>query len=131
MSRRTERVAEAIRRISSEMIHSELRDPRIHGFITITKVEVTADLRYAKIFYSVLGDDKTKKSAAKGLQSAKNFMRMHIAQELKLRYAPDIVFKIDEKIEHSKRIDVILDQLQKERDNNVDTENRSRDQEAS
>lgn len=116
MTRRTERVAEAIRRLASEIVHNELRDPRIKGFVTIIKAEVTADLRLAKIYYSVLGDDKKKKLVSDGLKSAKNFMRGHIADELKLRYAIDISFRIDESAERRERIDNILKEI-KEREN--------------
>ena len=101
MSRRTERVAEAIRRLSSEILHGQLRDPRILGFVTITKVDLTADLRFARIYYSVLGDEKKKKNVGHGLKSAKNFIRKQIAHELKLRYAPDIVFTVDTKMEQA------------------------------
>lgn len=114
MSRRTDRVAEAIKRLTSEVIHKELKDPRIKGFITITKVTVTPDLRLAKIYYSVL-EDGEKKLIAQGLNSAKNFIRRHIADELKLRYTPDILFNIDESVIYRERIDKILDKIHDER----------------
>ncbi|MFH1594539.1 MAG: 30S ribosome-binding factor RbfA [Candidatus Omnitrophota bacterium] len=114
MSRRTERVAEAIRRITGELVQGGLRDPRLEGLITVTKVEVAPNLRYAKIFYSFLGEDKKKPRVAKGLKSAKNYIRKHIAEELKLRYAPDIVFETDSSMEYAKRIDTILNKLHDE-----------------
>ena len=114
MSRRTERVQEAVRRVVSEVLQRELRDPRIAGFITITKVEVTSDLRLAKIFYSVLGDEKKKKLISKGLKSAKNFVKKHVGNELNLRYTPDIMFKVDKKLEYSARIDKVLYKIRKE-----------------
>ena len=114
MTRRSERVAEAIRRLASEIIRDELKDPRIKEMITVTKVEITPDLRYAKIYYSVLGDDKKRELVARGLKSAKSYIRRRIADELKLRYAPDIALRVDERIEHSKRVDKILDILHKE-----------------
>lgn len=116
MTRRTERVQEAVRRIVSEVLQRELRDPRIAGFITITKVEVTSDLRLAKIFYSTLGDEKKKKLVAQGLKSAKNFVKKHVGNELKLRYTPDIMFKVDKKLEYSARIDEILGKIHKKED---------------
>ena len=117
MTRRTERVAEAIKRLVSEIIHGQLRDPRTAGFITITKVEVTADLRLAKVYYSVLGDEKKKKLIARGLSSAKSFMRKHIADRLGMRYATNITFRLDESGEHRECIDEILNKLEKERKN--------------
>lgn len=114
MSRRTYRVAEAIRRVTSEIVQRHLNDPRIKGFITVTKVEVTEDLRLARIYYSVLGDEKKKKLVAKGLKSAKNFIRKYIGNELKLRYAPDISLIIDKSFEYKERIDKVLKRIHKE-----------------
>lgn len=117
MSRRTERIREAVRRAASEIMHGQLQDPRIKGFITVTKVEVTDDLRLAKIYYSVLGDEKKKKLVEKGLRSAKNFMRHHIAEVLRLRYAIDVFFIKDENAEYKERIDSIFEKIKKERKN--------------
>lgn len=117
MTRRTDKVAEAIRRLASEIIHSELKDPRIKGLVTVTKVEVPPGLRFARIFYSVFGDEKKKKLVQDGLKSAKSFMRKHIADELKLRYAIDILFLPDKSAEYKERIDGILGTIQKEKEN--------------
>jgi len=114
MSRRTERVQEAVRRVVSEVLQRELRDPRIAGVITITKVEVTSDLRLAKIFYSVLGDEKKKRLVSKGLKSATNFVKKHVGNEMNLRYTPDIMFKVDKKLEYSARIDEVLHKIHRE-----------------
>ncbi len=114
MTRRTHRVAEAIRRVTSEIVQRHLKDPRIKGFITVTKVEVTQDLRLARIYYSVLGDEKKKKLIAEGLKSAKNFIRRRIGDELKLRYAPDISLVIDKSLEYKERIDKVLKKIHKE-----------------
>ena len=129
MTRRNERVAEAIRRLISETIHGKLRDPRIGDLVTITKVEVTQDLRLAKIFYSVLGDDKAKKLVAKGLKSAKGFLRRQIADELKMRYTADILFVIDEAVEHKARIDEILEKIHKEGEDEENKSDNGNDQE--
>lgn len=120
MKRRTERIAEAVRRLASEAIYTQLRDPRVAGFITVTRVEVTPDLRFAKIYYSVLGDEKKKKRVRAGLKSAKGFMRRFIGDALGLRYTLDILFKIDESAEYSGRIDEILNELHKEKDHEQD-----------
>jgi len=120
MTRRTSRIAEAIRRLVSEIFHDQLRDPRIRGFITITKVEVTQDLRLARIYYSVLGDDKKKKLIAEGLRSAKNFIRRGISNELKLRYAPDISLVIDKSVEYKEHIDNILEKINEDKKNESD-----------
>ncbi|MBN1354579.1 MAG: 30S ribosome-binding factor RbfA [Candidatus Omnitrophica bacterium] len=117
MTRRSERVAEALRRLASEIVHSELKDPRLKGVITVTRVTVTADLRSAKLYYSVLGDDKKKKLVARGLKSAKNFVRKRLADELKLRYATDISFIFDERFAYTERMNEIFNKLHREENN--------------
>lgn len=113
-SQRPGRVQEAIRQEVSRIVHGEMKDPRI-GFITITKVELTKDLRYARIYFSVLGEDKDKKLALKGLNYAKGYIKGLLADRIKLRYMPDIVFIIDESMEHTKHIYDIIERLKKER----------------
>ena len=115
-SQRPGRVQEAIRQETSKIVHVEMKDPRI-GFITITKVDLTKDLRYARIYFSILGEDKAKKLALKGLNSAKGYIKGLLADRIKLRFMPEIVFAIDESLEHAKHIYDILDQIKKEKHN--------------
>lgn len=115
MSRqRPERVQEAIRQEISNIVQHQIKDPRL-GFITITKVDLTKDLRYAKVYFSVLGEDKDKLLALKGLNSAKGYIKGLIADRIKLRYMPEIEFKIDDSLEHRNKIYDILNKLKKER----------------
>lgn len=109
MSRR-DRVAEAIKKEASLIIHDELNDPRL-GFVTVTKVEVTEDLRYAKIFFSVLGKDQDYKKTQEALDSALGFIRRLIAQRINLRLAPEIIFKEDRSIEYSIKIEEVLNEI--------------------
>ncbi|MDP3804790.1 MAG: 30S ribosome-binding factor RbfA [Candidatus Omnitrophota bacterium] len=115
-TQRPERVQEALRQEISRIVTNEIKDPRL-GFITITKVELTKDIRFAKVYFSVLGEDKEKKLALKGLNSAKGYVKGLIADRIKLRYAPDIDFRIDGSIEHTKKIYDLLDRLKKEKRN--------------
>lgn len=107
---RIDRVSEAIRKEVSIIIHDELKDPRL-GFVTITGVEMTADLRLAKIFFSVLGKEEDRKKTQEALTCALGFIRRLIAQRINLRFAPEIIFKEDRSVEHSVRIQELLDQL--------------------
>jgi len=107
---RQDRVTEAIRKEVSVIIHDELKDPRL-GFITITKVEMTPDLRYAKIFFSVLGKEEDYKKTKAALDSALGFIRKLIAERINLRLAPDIGFEEDRSVEYSIRIQEILDEI--------------------
>ncbi len=107
---RIDRVTEAIKKEISIIIHDELKDPRL-GFVTITRVELTQDLRYAKIFFSVLGNEKDYKKTKKALDSALGFIRRLIAQRINLRLAPEIVFKEDRSSEYSVRIQEVLEEI--------------------
>lgn len=109
MSRR-ERVREAIKKEASIIIHDELKDPRL-GFVTITDVELTQDLRSAKIFFSVLGKEEEHKKTKEAIDSALGYIRMLIAQRLKLRFAPEIAFKEDRSAEYGSRIEEVLNEI--------------------
>jgi ribosome-binding factor A len=100
---RVERVAEALRKEISNIIHDELKDPRI-GFVTVTRIEVTHDLRYAKIFFSVLGTEKEESDTNEALASGVGFIRRLIAQRIKLRLVPEIRFIQDKSSEYSVHI---------------------------
>jgi len=113
-SQRPGRVQEAIRQEVSKILHNEIRDPRL-GFLTVTGVELTNDLRYARIYFSVLGEDKDKKLALKGLNSAKGYIKGLLGDRIKLRFMPDIEFKIDETLERTQRIYDLFEKIKKER----------------
>jgi len=107
---RQERVSEALRREIGAIIHHELKDPR-RGFITITRVEVTQDLRYAKVFFSVLGKEEERQKSQAALESALGFVRRLIAQRIRLRFVPEISFHEDRSAEYSIRIQEALEQI--------------------
>ena len=107
---RHERVEEAIRKEVSTIIHDELKDPRI-GFITVTRVELTKDLRIAKIFYSVLGKEEEHRKTKLALDSALGYIRKLVAQRINLRIATELMFKEDRSTEYSVKIEEVLSQL--------------------
>lgn len=113
-TQRPGRVQEALRQEISRIIQSEIKDPRI-GFLTVTQVELTPDLRYAKIYFSVLGDDKDRELALKGLNSAKGYIKGLISDRIKLRFMPEISFRIDKSWEHTRNIDDVLKKIKKEK----------------
>ena len=114
MSQRKDRVAQRIKEEISNIIHDKIKDPRI-GFLTITNVEITNDLRIAKVFYSVLGDDDKKKEAKEGLESALKYIRKLLVETVELRYTPDIMFRLDTSVEYNMHIGGIFDKIEKER----------------
>jgi len=112
---RQEKVAEAIKRIISNFIvQDRLKDPRI-GFITITKVELSHDLRNANVFFSVLGKDADYKDTKEALDDALGFIRTLVARNIRLRFAPELTFKEDRSSEYSVKIEEILNEI-KEKD---------------
>ncbi|MEW8977291.1 MAG: 30S ribosome-binding factor RbfA [Symbiobacterium sp.] len=112
-SQRAARVGEEMRDILAELLRDEVKDPRI-GFVSIVKVEVSRDLRHAKIYVSVLGNEQQKAETMKGLTSATGFLRSEVARRLQLRYTPELHFTLDESIEHGQRIAQLLVQVQQE-----------------
>lgn len=111
--KRVKRISEEIRRIVSQLITSGLKDPRVSSMTSITKVEVTGDLRYANIYVSTLGDEKVKKETLEGLKSAKGFIRNEIGSNMDLRYIPEPVFHLDESIEQGVYISKLIDKVNK------------------
>jgi len=107
---RQERVAEAIRKEASLIIHDDLKDPRL-GFVTITRVELSGDLRNAKIFFSVLGKDEEHRKTQEALDSALGFISKEISERINLKFAPEIIFREDRSAEYSVRIEEVLNEL--------------------
>lgn len=118
---RHDKITEAIRKEVSMILHRELKDPRL-GFVTITRVEMTQDYRYAKVFFSVLGKEEDYKKTKDALDSALGFIRRLIAQRINLRFAPEFVFKEDKSSEYSVRIQEILNEINPVRNTRALTE---------
>jgi ribosome-binding factor A len=105
---RADRVGQEIQAALAEMLaRGRLRDPRI-GFITITGVKVSADLRVAKVFYSMLGTPEQRAETQKGLDAAKGFVRREITAAVKLRRSPEVYFSFDESVGEGDKIDRLL-----------------------
>lgn len=106
-SYRMRRVNEALKEILSDAVSVELKDPRI-GFVTITAVQTTSDLRHAKVFYSVLGKDVQKDATLQGLRSAEGFLQGIINEELHLKRTPALQFIYDESVDQGMKIEAML-----------------------
>jgi ribosome-binding factor A len=109
-SRRAQKAAEAIREVVSMAILAELNDPRVRD-VTVTYVEVSGDLRFAKVHVSVMGDDGQQQLSLRGLQSAAGFLQSKIAQRIDLRYTPRLTFILDQGVKHSIEISSLLKQV--------------------
>ena len=111
--KRINRISEEVKKIVSELLTRGLKDPRISSMTSITKVEVTGDLRYANIFVSVLGDKSVKEETLEGLESAKGFIRKEIGNRMDLRYVPEPIFHLDESIEQGIYMSKLIDKVNK------------------
>lgn len=112
-SRRQAQVAEAVQQHMSYLFQRELKDPRI-GFVTVTAVDMSPDLKYARIFISVMGTPEEQKATMDALTSGKGFIRRELASRLDLRFAPEISFKLDTSAEYSDKITRLLNELKAE-----------------
>lgn len=107
MTRRTDRVAEALQALVAELLLREIKDPRI-GLVTVTGVKVSPDLRHARVFFSCLGDEAQRAQSLRGLTSASGFVRSQVARKLNLRVAPEIAFEFDPSLELAERVSRLL-----------------------
>jgi ribosome-binding factor A len=110
-SRRPDRVAEAIREEVATFLAEGVKDPRVVGLVTVTAVELTRDLRHAKVFVSVLGSETEKRATYDGLSSVAAHLRSRVGRALRLRVAPEIEFRPDESVAHAARIETLLSQI--------------------
>lgn len=105
--RRAERVAEAVRAVLADLLLREIKDPRI-GMVTLTTVELTDDLKHAKVYFSCVGDAAARQRSLDGLHSAAGFIRAQVTRRLKLRYAPEMLFYFDPTLETADRLTSLL-----------------------
>ncbi len=111
MSKKFEgRISELVRARLSLLIETRVSDPRVAG-ITVTDVEVTSDTRYARVYFSVIGDDEMKAQAKRGLDSAAGFLRHELGLTLRTKRTPEIVFIFDDSLERGERMGRLLDEV--------------------
>jgi ribosome-binding factor A len=112
--RRADRVAEAIREEVAVFLREGAKDPRIVGMVTVTAVEVTRDLRSARIYVSIYGTDAERSSTFEGLESLAGHLRSRLGRSLRLRAAPEIQFRQDQSVPNAARIESLLAQVREE-----------------
>src|SRR5690242_13523609 len=123
---RQERLGELIAAELSDLLRTRVKDPRV-GFASITHVEVSGDLRHAKIFVSVMGNAEEQAETMKALRHASGFLRHELATRIVLRYMPELVFKLDTSIEEGARILALIQQIEQEEQQKAGTEPNERD----
>ncbi|WP_269668346.1 30S ribosome-binding factor RbfA [Staphylococcus arlettae] len=112
MNMRAERVGEQMKQEIMDIVNNKVKDPRI-GFLTITDVEVTNDLSIAKVYLTVLGNDKQVDDTFKGLQKAKGFIKSELGSRMRLRIIPELNFEYDESIDYGNKIERMIQDLHK------------------
>jgi len=110
MTRRTERINDLLREELSELLRRQVKDPRLGGLITVTEVEVSADLRHARVFVSVLGSEEERKEAFQGLEAARPFLRRELSKRLSMRRTPDLSFRRDDSLERGARLLALIEE---------------------
>jgi ribosome-binding factor A len=105
--RRAERVGEAMREVIADMLLRDIKDPRV-GMVTLTAVQLTDDLRHAKVYFSCVGDAAVRERSLQGLRSAAGFIRAQLTRRLQLRAAPEVTFLFDPTLENAERLATLL-----------------------
>ncbi len=116
MAERMRRVNESLRQVLSEAL-LELKDPRI-GFVTVTGVETSPDLRHATVYVSVLGSEKKRTATLSGLQAAHGVLQSRISREIRMKRTPTLTFEYDHAVEHGVRMSKLIDELAPAADDN-------------
>lgn len=112
---RLERLGSLMTEVISEVISQEVRNPNVAHFVSVTRVEVTADLHYAKVYISVIGTDEEKKKTIEALQQAAGFIAISASKKMVIRYFPALTFKLDTSVDEHLKIEKILEEIEKER----------------
>ncbi len=111
MSRRIERLNHLIRQEITELLQREAKDPRLAVMVSVTRVSVSADLHYARVYVSVMGTEEEKKGLVMGLHAASGFLRRELAGRLTLRHTPELTFVYDDTMEKAGRVIELIDQV--------------------
>jgi ribosome-binding factor A len=106
---RMRRVNEAVREVISAHIAGDLKDPRI-GFVTVTSVDTSPDLRHARVYVSVLGDESERERALAGLSSSRGFLQAKLNEDLRLKHTPTLAFEYDPSVEHGVRMTRLIEE---------------------
>lgn len=113
---RTDRLNSSLREVISDVIKRQVRNPHVNELMTVTRVQITKDLHYAKVFVSVIGTEQQKAETIKALQSAAGFIAVNASKEVVMRYFPELTFKLDDSADKQMRIDDLLGEISKERE---------------
>jgi ribosome-binding factor A len=114
--KRTDRLNSLLKEVISEVIKREVRNPHVAELVTVTRVQISKDLRHAKVFISVIGTEQEKSETMDALTSAAGFIAVQSSQKVVMRYFPELTFKLDDSVEKHMRIEELLGKISKERE---------------
>ena len=112
---RTDRLNSLLKEVISEVIRRDVRNPHVTELVTVTRVEITKDLHYAKVFVSVIGSEQQKVETIEALQSAAGFIAVNSSRKVTMRYFPELRFKLDDSVDKHMRIEKLLEEINRER----------------
>lgn len=125
---RTDRLNSLLREVISEVIRRDVRNPHVNELVTVTRVDITKDLHYAKVYISVIGTEAEKEETLKALQSAAGFIAVNSAKKVVMRYFPELTFKLDTGVDKQLRVEELLKKINEERQTREQTEFRHEDE---
>ena len=113
---RTDRLNSLLKEVISEVIHRDVRNPHLTHFVTVTRVDITKDLHYAKVYISIIGTDQEKQDSIAALQSAAGFIAVNASKKVTMRYFPELTFKLDDSVDKHMHIQELLGEISAERE---------------
>ena len=113
---RVDRLNSLLKEVISEVIRTDVRNPHVGALITVTRVDITKDLHHAKVYISVIGDEKEKTETLIALNTAAGFIAVNASKKVVMRYFPELTFKLDDSVEKHMRIEELLGKISKERE---------------
>jgi len=125
-TQRTDRLNSLLKEVISEVIRKSVKNPHVNELVTVTRVDITKDLHYAKVYVSVIGEPAIKAETLKALQSAAGFIAVNSSHKVTLRYFPELTFKLDDSVDKHMRIATLLSEIsaeKKSRDQNNEENN--------
>ena len=109
--KRTDRLNSLLKEVISEVIHRQVRNPHVNELVTVTRVDITKDLHYAKVYISVIGSKEAKQDTLQALQSAAGFIAVNASKKVVMRYFPTLTFKLDDGVDKHMRIEELLQEI--------------------
>lgn len=108
---RVDRLNSLLREVISEVIHRQVRNPHVNELVTVTRVDITKDLHYAKVYFSVIGTKEQKEETLRALETAAGFIAVNASKKVVMRYFPTLTFKLDEGVDKHMRIEALLQEI--------------------